>query len=157
MSLTQAKLLFSDMAKKLNMSEGTLNDQGMCRIVLKDKWMPAINFCYLDSSDEILIFSSVGIIEGKKEPEVFKALFYRQFLFDKSNSVSYSLSPDNNALTAQQKLTVAVLNVDDFAAAVEKFANEVAYLRVTYFSDDSKDSDLDKHLSVADFAGGLMG
>ncbi len=157
MSLTQAKLLFSDMTKILNMSEGTLNDQGMCRIVLKDKWMPAINFCYIDATDEILIFSSIGILEGKQETEVFKALFYRQFLFDKSNNVTYALSPDNNALTAQLKLAVTVLSVDDFADAVEKFANEVAYLRVTYFSKNGKDAELDKGSSIADFAGGLMG
>lgn len=157
MSLTQAKLLFSDMTKILNMSEGTLNDQGMCRIVLKDKWMPAINFCYIDATDEILIFSSIGILEGKQETEVFKALFYRQFLFDKSNNVTYALSPDNNALTAQLKLAVTVLSVEDFAAAVEKFANEVAYLRVTYFSKNSRDSGAEQKTSVADLAGGLMG
>ncbi len=157
MSLTQAKLLFSDMTKALKMSEGTLNDQGMCRIVLKDKWMPAINFCYLDSTDELLIFSAVGILEGKIETEVFKALFYRQFLFDKSNSVTYALSPDNNALTAQLKLPVGVLSVNDFACAVEKFANEVAYLRVTYFSKDSKGAIEENHPSVIAFAGGLMG
>ncbi|SFS48271.1 Tir chaperone protein (CesT) family protein [Succinivibrio dextrinosolvens] len=157
MSLTQAKLLFSDMTKTLKIGEGTFNDQGMCRIVLKDEWMPPINFCYLDSTDEILIFSAIGIIEGKKEPEVFKALFYRQFLFDKSNSITYALAPDNNALTAQVKLHVSVLTVDDFADAVEKFANEVAYLRVTYFSKDDNVTDSGYQQDVLDIASGLMG
>lgn len=148
MSLMQAKLIFSEMSKILQIGDGILNDDGMCQLILKDKRMPRINFCYLDGSDEILIFSEIGFVESSMEAEVFKRLMCRQYLLDRSNNVTFSIAPDNTVLTAQLKLPVAIINGDDLASAVENFVNEVAFVKANYLSKKAEE-DEDKTASLA--------
>jgi hypothetical protein len=52
---------------------------------------------------------------------------HRQFLFNKSKGVTFSLAGDNNALTVQLMLEVGNLTVNSFAEALQNFVEEVRF------------------------------
>ncbi len=70
MSIEQAKHVFSEIAKHLGIPGGTLNEQGMCKIRLAQKWLPSINVCYINRDNSLLFFAEVGQIPADKEGSV---------------------------------------------------------------------------------------
>ncbi len=150
MSLQQAKLIFKEMTDKLKIKNGELNDEGMCKIKLKEEWMPGINVCYVDSKDYFLIFSYVGFFTDDRALEVLKELMQHQFLFEKSRDVVYSIDPESGAIMAQLKLDVSSLSCDDFICSLEDFVDEVKNQRIFLYKDskeniENSDSESEKH------------
>lgn len=127
MSLQQCRLIFAETLRQLQVEEGDLGDDGMCQMRLKYDWMPALNFCYIESKDSLLIFSEAGFIDSDGENEILKEFLHRQFLYNKSHGVTYSLAGDNNALTVQLMLEVGNLTVQSFAEALHNFVEEVRF------------------------------
>ncbi len=141
MSLQQAKLVFKDMTGKLGIKNGELNDDGLCKIKLKEEWMPSITVCYIDSKDYFLIFAYVGFFTDDRALEVLKELMHHQFLFDKSRDVCYSIDPENGAIVAQMKLAVSTLSCDEFICSLEDFVDEVKNQRIFLYRDGNKTTD----------------
>ena len=63
---------------------------------------------------------------------------HRQFLFNKSKGITFSLAGDNNALTVQLMLDVASLSVTSLGDAIQDFVDEVrfAVFRVNDIAED---------------------
>ena len=127
MSLQQCRLIFAETLRQLQVEEGDLGDEGMWQMRLKYDWMPSLNFCYIESKDSLLIFSEAGYIDFDGENDVLKDVMHRQFLFNKSKGVTFSLAGDNNALTVQLMLDVGNLTVNSFAEALQNFVEEVRF------------------------------
>ncbi|SFS58404.1 Tir chaperone protein (CesT) family protein [Succinivibrio dextrinosolvens] len=127
MSIQQCRLIFAETLRTLQVEEGDLGDDGMCQMRLKYDWMPSLNFCYIEPKDSLLIFAEAGFIDTDGESDVFKDLMHRQFLFNKSKGVTFSLAGDNNALTVQLMLDVPGLTVSNLADALQDFIEEVRF------------------------------
>lgn len=127
MSIQQCRLIFAETLRTLQVEEGDLGDDGMCQMRLKYDWMPSLNFCYIEPKDSLLIFAEAGFIDTDGESDVFKDLMHRQFLFNKSKGVTFSLAGDNNALTVQLMLDVSSLTVSNLADALQDFIEEVRF------------------------------
>ena len=74
MSLQQCNLIYEDVCKSLLINEASLGDEGLCQMNFKYEWMPAVNFCYIDPDDALLIFAEAGIMEDEDEKEILKDL-----------------------------------------------------------------------------------
>ena len=127
MSIQQCRLIFAETLRTLQVEDADLGDDGMCQLRLKYDWMPALNFCYVESKDSLLVFAHAGFIDSDDETEVYKDLMHRQFLFDKSRGVTFSLAGDNNALTVQMMLDVGSLTVALLADVLQDFVEEVRF------------------------------
>ncbi|MBQ9221022.1 MAG: type III secretion system chaperone [Succinivibrio dextrinosolvens] len=127
MSIQQCRLIFAETLRTLQVEDADLGDDGMCQLRLKYDWMPALNFCYVESKDSLLVFAQAGFIDSDDETEVYKDLMHRQFLFDKSRGVTFSLAGDNNALTVQMMLDVGSLTVALLADVLQDFVEEVRF------------------------------
>ena len=138
MSIQQCRLIFAETLRNLQVEGGDLGNEGMCQMRLKYDWMPTINFCYIEPKDSLLIFAEAGFIDSNGEDEVIKDFMHRQFLFNKSKGITFSLAGDNNALTVQLMLDVAGLSVTSLGDAIQDFVDEVrfAVFRVNDIAED---------------------
>ncbi len=127
MRIQQCRIIFAETLRSLQVEEGDLGDDGMCQMRLKYEWMPALNFCYIEPKDSLLLFAEAGYIDTDGEVEVLKDLMRRQFLFNNSKGVTFSLAGDNNAVTVQLLLDVSSLSVPILADALHDFVEEVRY------------------------------
>ena len=143
MSIQQCRLIFAETLRTLQVEEGDLGDDGMCQMRLKYDWMPSLNFCYIEPKDSLLIFAEAGYIDSDDEIDVLRDLMHRQFLFNKSKGITFSLAGDNNALTVQLMLDVGTLTVASLAEALQDFVEEVrhAVFRINDIAEDEYASD----------------
>ena len=140
MSIEQAKHVFSEIAKHLGIPGGTLNEQGMCKIRLAQKWLPSINVCYINRDNSLLFFAEVGQIPADKELNILRDLMHHQFLFSDSSGITFSLSPDTNSLTVQLKQDISLLDVHDFCETLRIFVQETADARIALFKEDDDEN-----------------
>ena len=141
MSLDQAKHVFSELNRIVLNTESTLNDEGMARLILKEDWMPNVNFCYVENLDSMLVFAECGPIEESLEKDLLKDLLRRQFMFDLTNGIEYSIAPDNNFLVVQRMLPIPLLDGNKLLDILVEFVQEVARLRLVLLRrSDTNDS-----------------
>ena len=136
MSLSQAKILMTGLAKMLGVPGDVMGDDGMCTVTLGQPWMPPVHIVYIDSDNSMLFFAEIGILETERETGILKELMQRQYLFSETNGVTASLSGDNNMLTAQFKFSLAELTENDLAFHLNNFAREVARMRILVYGED---------------------
>lgn len=148
MSLEQAKQIFSEIAKHLDIPGGSLNEQGMCRIRLAQKWLPSINVCYLNKDHSLLFFAEVGQIPAAKELKILRNIMHRQFLFSESGGITFSLAPDNNSLTVQLKKEIYSVDVQEICESLQVLVQEIAHARISLFQDDENNIITDHHDSL---------
>ncbi|MBQ3683716.1 MAG: type III secretion system chaperone [Succinimonas sp.] len=136
MSLSQAKILMTGLAKMLGVQGDVMGDDGMCTVTLEQPWMPPVHIVYIDSDNSMLFFAEIGILETERETEILKELMQRQYLFSGTNGVTASLSGDNNMLTAQFKFGLAELTESDLAFHLNNFAGEAACMKLLVYGEE---------------------
>lgn len=127
MSLQQCNLIFEEVCKSLQINGASLGDEGVCQMNFKYEWMPAVNFCYIDEDDALLIFAEAGFIEDEGETEILKELMQRHFLFNESKGVTFSIAGNNNAVTVQTRHDVGTMTVENLQNTLVNFVKEVRY------------------------------
>ncbi|MCR5535823.1 MAG: type III secretion system chaperone [Succinivibrio sp.] len=138
MALAQAQQVFSDASNILFNTPAQLNEQGMARLELREEWLPYINFCYLEPSDSLLIFADCGQVPADRELEIFRELLNHQFLFDKSNGITFALAPEDNALTVQYLSAVSTLDGNSLVEILIDFVQEVSKVRLKVMDQDKE-------------------
>lgn len=145
MSVQQFKLIFSDVAKKLEMDLGEVGESSRFIIQFKQPGVPRIIFDYLPEQDSVLICSEVGFVDKDRESELLHSIMHRQLLWLKSSGVTFAMATENNAIVAQMLLSVQLMTVDSLGQALSDFTAQLIAVRRELFGvkDDAGDAEGD--------------